>query len=91
VKEFAASTQLDLQRQIKSWEARAVMAEEQLAHLQVRMRMNSADMHMLLVVQLACIPQNTAVTYSSVHVTLSVAVAPCCILRSTFRLWAWRD
>lgn len=38
VKEFAVSTQLDLQRQIKSWEARAVMAEEQLAHLQVRMR-----------------------------------------------------
>jgi hypothetical protein len=36
VKEFAASTQLDLQRQIKAWEARAVMAEEQLAHLQVR-------------------------------------------------------
>jgi hypothetical protein len=37
VKEFAAGTQLDLQRQIKAWEARAVMAEEQLAHLQVRM------------------------------------------------------
>lgn len=36
VKEFAAGTQLDLQRQIKAWEARAVMAEEQLAHLQVR-------------------------------------------------------
>lgn len=35
VKEFAAGTQLDLQRQLKSWEARAVMAEEQLAQLQV--------------------------------------------------------
>jgi hypothetical protein len=35
VREFAAGTQLELQRQLKSWEARAVMAEEQLAHLQV--------------------------------------------------------
>lgn len=36
VKEFTSTTQLDLQRQLKSWEARAIMAEEQLAHLQVR-------------------------------------------------------
>lgn len=35
VKDFAATTQLDLQRQVKAWESRAVMAEEQLAHLQV--------------------------------------------------------
>jgi hypothetical protein len=49
VQEFAASTQLDLQRQIKSWEARAVMAEEQLAHLQVRMDMVDTRMHGLLV------------------------------------------
>lgn len=43
VREFAASTQLDLQRQIKSWESRAVMAEEQLAQLQVCEEAGLAD------------------------------------------------
>lgn len=34
VKDFAQGAQLDLQRQLKAFEARAIMAEEQLSHLQ---------------------------------------------------------
>lgn len=35
LKEFTLNTQLELERSLKSCESRAVMAEEQLAHLQV--------------------------------------------------------
>lgn len=37
LKEFTLNTQLELERGLKSAESRAVMAEEQLAHLQVRL------------------------------------------------------
>lgn len=35
LKEFTLNTQLELERSLKACESRAVMAEEQLAHLQV--------------------------------------------------------